>query len=248
MFDDVTEDGASPVMSLIEPRLLAALAERESLPAITTTRLRLPVVMVLDYDARRAGHYAAPLNPRARLLETGAGHLDAAADLDAVLARAAAAQARELAAFARCRPSSWDRQPGEKGAASAATRAARPAALEPVSEWAVAEVAARLRLSGRAAQKKLEESVVLVEQLPATFAALDAGRISPAHAGALVDLLGAVSEDKRADVEAAALERAGEQTVQNLRARVRRIITRIDAAAGACQLLCVRPVVDLQLR
>src|SRR5215207_8125700 len=46
------------------------------------------------------------------------------------MARAAAAQARELASFARCRPTSWDRQPGEKGAASAATRAARPVALE----------------------------------------------------------------------------------------------------------------------
>ena len=233
MFEDVTKDDAHPVLSVVEPRLLAALAELEALPAIATTRT--PFVMVLDYDARRA-HVAAPPDPRARLLETGAGHLDAAADLDAVLSRAAAAQARELASFARCRPASWDRQPGETGAASAATRAARPAALAPVSEWAVAEVAARLRLSSRAAQARLEEAVVLVEQLPATLAALNAGRISPAHARALVDLLRPVSEDKRAQVEAAALERAGEQTVDNLRARVRRLITRLDAAAALRRL------------
>ena len=78
----------------------------------------------------------------------------------------------------------------------------------------------------------MEEAVVLVEQLPATLAALEAGQISPAHARALVDLLRPVSDDKRAAVEAAALERAGAQTVNNLRARVRRLIARLDAAAA----------------
>ena len=77
-----------------------------------------PCVVVLDYDARRRHAAVAALDPRAQLLEDGAGHLDAVADLDGVMARAMAAQVRELAAFARCRPSSWDRQPGEKGAAS----------------------------------------------------------------------------------------------------------------------------------
>src|SRR5690348_7140723 len=99
MFEEVVDDGSAPAVSVLEPRLLAALAELESLPAITTTRLVPPFVMVLDYDARRA-HAPAPLDPQARLLEDGAGHLDAAADLDAVMSRAAAAQARELAAFA----------------------------------------------------------------------------------------------------------------------------------------------------
>jgi hypothetical protein len=230
VFDKVTEDGAPAVLSVVELRMLTLLAEREAWSAIDT--FPAPGVVVLDHQAHRP-----PLDPRARLLEAGAGHLDAAADLDAVLARAAAAQARQLAAFARCRPASWDRQPGEQGAASAATRAARPAALAPVSEWAAAEVAARLRLSQRTAQARLVEAVVLVEQLPATLAALEAGRIGPAHARALVDLLGPVSEEKRAEIEAAALERAGEQTVDNLRARVRRIITRLDAAAALRRLV-----------
>ncbi len=153
------------------------------------------------------------------------------------MARATAAQVRELAAFARCRPSSWDRQPGEKGAASAATRAARPAGLAPVSEWAVAEVAARLRLPQRAAQTRLEEAVVLAEQLPATLAALEAAQISPAHARTLVDLLQPVSDEKRAEIEAAALERAGSQTVDNLRSRVRRLIAKHDAAAALRRLV-----------
>jgi hypothetical protein len=219
---------------MFEDRLRALLVERGSVPVIQT--VPTPCVVVVDLHARRARAGAAPPDPRARLLEAGAGHLDAVADLERVMARAMAVQARELASFARCRPASWDRQPGETGAASAATRAARPVALEPVSEWAAAEVAARLRLSQRTAQARLEEAVVLVERLPATLAALEAGRIGPAHARALVDLLEPVSDDKRAEAEAAALERAGSQTVDNLRARVRRIIARIDAAAALRRL------------
>ncbi len=213
------------------------LAERTSVIGTTPA----PCVVIVDLEARRHARPAASgpelLDPRPRLLEDGAGHLDAVADLDRVMARATAAQARELAAFARCRPSSWDRQPGEKGAASPASRAARPAALEPVSEWAAAEAAARLRLPQRVALSRLAEAVFLVEELPATMAALESGVITPAHARALVDLLEPVSDDKRAQVEAAALERAGTQTVDNLRARVRRLIAKHDAAAALRRLV-----------
>src|SRR4051794_1334846 len=254
MFDDVVQGDSRPPPSVAQNRLLSLLAERETQPAIQT--VPAPCVVIVDLDTRRsvrarsddtragsthaassAAATAAPLDPRVRLLEAGAGRLDAVVDLERVMARAAAAQARELASFARCRPASWDRQPGEKGAASAATRAARPVALQPVSEWAVAEVAARLRLPQRAAAARLEEAVVLVEQLPATLAALATGQISPAHARALVDLLRPVSDDTRAAVEAAALDRAGSQTVANLRARVRRIIARLDAAAALRRLV-----------
>jgi len=226
----------SPIIEhTFDDRLRALLAERVSVRVIQT--VPAPCVVVVDLHARRARAGAAPPDPRARLLEAGAGHLDAVADLEQVMARAAAAQARELASFARCRPGSWDRQPGETGAASAATRAARPVVLEPVSEWAVAEVAARLRLPHRVALARLTEAVVLVDRLPATLAALEAGVITAAHAHALVDLLEPVSEEKRAEVEAAALERAGTQTVDNLRSRVRRIIARVDAAAALRRLV-----------
>jgi hypothetical protein len=199
-----------------------------------------PCVVIVDLETRRDASLAARadelLDPRSRLLEAGAGHLEAVADLERVMAKAAAAQMREMASFARCRPASWDRQPKEKGAASAATRAARPVALEPVSEWAAAEAAARLRLPHRVALARLSEAVVLVDQLPATLAALEAGAITAAHAHALVDLLEPVSDDKRAEVEAAALERAGTQTVDTMRTRVRRIIARLDAAAALRRL------------
>jgi hypothetical protein len=147
------------------------------------------------------------LDSRARLLSVGAAHLDGAVDANRVAARAAASRARALAAFARSRPAAmFDRAPGERGAASAASVAARPAVLTEVSEWAVDEAAATLGMSGRAASLELVDALTLVEGLPATLAALDAGEISPAHARAMVELAGPVSTaDKRAEVEAAVL-------------------------------------------
>ena len=179
------------------------------------------------------------LDSRARLLTAGAAHLDAAAAADRDAARAAASRARELAAFARSRPAAmFDRAPGERGAASAASVAARPAALTEISEWAVDEAAATLGVSGRAASLLLVEAVTLVEGLPGTLAALGAGDLSPAHARVMVELAGPVSTaEKRAQVEAAVLPRAARQTVAALRACVRRAVARIDAAAAADRLV-----------
>jgi hypothetical protein len=178
------------------------------------------------------------LDRRARLLAVGAAHLEAVAAADRDAARAEASRARELAAFARSRPAAmFDRAPGERGAASPASVAARPAALTEVSEWAVDEASATLGVSGRAASLLLVEAVTLVEGLPGTLAALSAGDISPAHARAMVELVGPVSTpDKRAAVEAAVLPRAAQQTAPALRSCVRRAIARIDAAAAADRL------------
>ncbi|MGY1740571.1 MULTISPECIES: DUF222 domain-containing protein [unclassified Blastococcus] len=152
------------------------------------------------------------------------------------LAQLAGARVRALAAFARCRPVAWDRQPGEPGAASAASREARPAALTAVSEWAADEVAARLRLPAGAASELLVESVELVEQLPATLAALEAGEIGWAQARALVELLRPVAAGKKAAVQARVLPRAPRQTVAQLRECTRRAIARIDADAALARL------------
>src|SRR4051812_2380896 len=102
---------------MFEGRMLARLMERANVPVIQTAPA--PCVVIVDLESRRHGPRATArglLDPRSRMLEAGAGHLDAVTDLERVMARAAAAQARELASFARCRPASWDRQPGEKGA------------------------------------------------------------------------------------------------------------------------------------
>jgi hypothetical protein len=169
-------------------------------------------------------------------LDEGAGWLDAAVEVERGLAQLAGARVRALASFARCRPSAWDRQPGERGAASAASRSARPPALTEVSEWAVAEVAARLRLSSRSAAGLLADSVDLAEQLPATLAALEAGDISWLHARALVELLRPVGAEKKPDVESRVLPRAGRQTVAQLRECTKRAIARIDADAAVRRL------------
>ena len=176
---------------------------------------------------------------RIRLLNTGAAHLDEAVAESRVASRAEASRARALAAFARSRPAAmFDRAPGERGAASAASVAARPSPLTEVSEWAVDEAAATLRISGRAASMQLVEAITLVEGLPATLAALAAGDISPAHARIMVEVAGPVADpDKRAQVEAAVLPRAVGQTPAALRASVRRAVTRIDAAAAAARLV-----------
>src|SRR4051794_25297578 len=178
------------------------------------------------------------LDARARLLTSGAAHLDDAVAAGRQIARDEARRLRGLAAFAHSRPAAmFDRAPGERGAASAASRAARPAALTDVSEWAVDEAAATLGVSGRAASMMLIDAVTLVEGLPATLAALSAGDISPAHARVMVELAGPVADPaKRAEVEAAVLPRAPRQTAAALRASVRRAVARIDAAAAADRL------------
>ena len=189
------------------------------------------------------------LDSRARLLNTGAAHLDGVLAADRDAARAYARRVQQLAAFARSRPASlFDRAPGQVGAASSASVAARPGVLTEVSEWAVDEAAVTLGVSGRTASLLLVEAVTLVEGLQATLAALGAGDISPAHARAMVELAGPVSTpDKRAEVEAAVLPRAAAgQTVAALTACLRRAVARIDAAAAAERL--AKAVHDREVR
>jgi Domain of unknown function (DUF222) len=173
----------------------------------------------------------------ARLLEAGAGHLAAVRAARLAQCRSAAVQARELAAFAALRPSAvLDRPDDEVGAAAAASRTARSAALTAVSEWAVDEVMAALALSSAAASQLLAESVTLVGQLPATLAALEAGTIGWTHARMLVEVLAPLTDEARAEVEGRLLAGAAGKTVTQLRIAARRAVLRADAAAAARRL------------
>jgi hypothetical protein len=121
---------------------------------------------------------------------------------------------------------------------SAATRAARPAALTEVSEWAVDEVAPTLRISGTAANVQLEESVVLVERLPRTHTMLADGALSPAHVRQLVAIVGPVADDAlRADVKAHVLGLLEGETPPQLGDCARRIVLRRDAEAAGRKLV-----------
>lgn len=173
----------------------------------------------------------------ARLLESGASHLAAAKAALVEQSRAAAVQARELAAFAALRPADLlDRPDEELGAAAAASRSARPSALTDVSEWAVDEVMATLGLSARTAGDLLSVSVTLVALFPATLAALEAGSISWAHARVMVDQLGGLRDELRPDVEARLLAKASGRTAAQLREAARRAVLRADASAAAKRL------------
>lgn len=173
----------------------------------------------------------------AGLLDDGAEHLAAAAAADREERRQAAVRARSLAAFAAKRPASvLDRPAEEVGAAATASRAARPAVLSDVSEWAVDEVMVALGLSSQAASQQLTESITLVDRLPATLAALEAATLSWAHARMLCEVLAPLSDEVLAAVEARLLSRAANKTVSQLREAARRAVLRADAGAAARRL------------
>ena len=223
-YADAPSDGVSPV----EARLCALLERSRPAPVIDNQAGRR--VWVIEESAI---HGQGPQTWLGRLLDLGAAQLGRAHAIDQQMAREAADRARALAAFARLRPASgFDRAPGELGAASAASRVARPPALEAVSEWAADEVAAKLALSPTEATMLLTDCLVLVEQLPATLTALEQNRIGWEHARVLAQMLAPVSDEKRAAVEARVLARADGKSRTQLRVAARRAILREDAAAA----------------
>ncbi|WP_156036350.1 HNH endonuclease signature motif containing protein [Blastococcus sp. URHD0036] len=173
------------------------------------------------------------------LLDSGAAALSQALAAWRDEARSAARGVRALAAFARLRPhGALDRQPGEPGAMSATTRAARPEALAEVSEWAVDEVALALRMSAATASDRLSDALVLVERLPCTLALLEAAEISWAHARQMIAQVGPVSDDElRARIEARVLGLLKDKTPPQLGDCARRIVLREDADAAARRLV-----------
>src|SRR3954451_7921890 len=160
-------------------------------------RRQAPDVSTAERDAALQGR-ADRLDAR---VVAGAEQLATARDAHREQARAAARQARALATFARNRLSSFDRTDTEIGAAAAATRAARPATRAQASERAVDEGMVALSLSSDVATVLLVDSLRLVERLPRTLAALEAGRISWAHVRVMTDLVAPLADGVRAVAE-----------------------------------------------
>jgi hypothetical protein len=163
--------------------------------------------------------------------EAGAAQLAELREAQAEIGRQQARQARALAGFARSRPASLDRTDDEIGAAAAATRAARPAALLPVSEWAVDEVALALSMTGATAARLLTESLLLVDRLPSTLAALEDGRLGWRHVQVMTDLVAPLGDELRPIAEDRLLSRLADKTPPQLRAAARRVVQRLDAEA-----------------
>ena len=167
------------------------------------------------------------------------GPLGAVQAADREIGRLTAQRFRAVVEFAQGRPSSVDRQPGQPGCASAASRAARPEVLAPVSEWAAQELVVALSISQPTAQRMLTQALVLVQQLPSTLAALESGLIHPGHLPVFLDSVAAITDPAvRAAVEADLLGwvTGRVKTPAQLRERAARVILRLDAAGAARRL------------
>ncbi|MDK3255952.1 HNH endonuclease signature motif containing protein [Blastococcus capsensis] len=167
------------------------------------------------------------------------GPLGAVQAADREFARQTALRARAVATFAADRPADGDRAQGEPGAMSPERWAARPEVLRGVSEWATQELVIALSVSAEAAQKELTRSVTLVERLPGTLAALEAGALHPGHLWSMLEKVAPIADDRvRAEVEAELLRWAAGRVVTpaQLNDKARREVIRRDARAAARNL------------
>ena len=207
--------------------MAALIPQRESAAERVLQRFLTEWTAAAETQARTEARLAAV----GAAFEAGAAQLTEVREAQAEIARQQARQARALAAFARSRPASHDRSDEEVGAAAAATRAARPAALTSVSEWAVDEVAVALGMTARAAGQLLAESLQLVHRLPRTLDLLEGGHLSRRHAQVMTDLVAPLSDDLCPIAEDWLLSRLGDKTPPQLRAAARRVVQRLDAEA-----------------
>jgi hypothetical protein len=167
------------------------------------------------------------------------GPLGAVQAADREISRQTALRARAVAAFAATRPASTDRPAGQPGAMSEERRAARPAVLADVSEWAGQELALALELSSQAAETLLERSLTLVHRLPRTLEALESGALHVGHLFPMLERVGPIADDaKRAEVEAKLLAwMAGRVTTPGqLADKARRLGLLVDARDSARRL------------
>ncbi|HEV2780392.1 MAG TPA: DUF222 domain-containing protein, partial [Actinophytocola sp.] len=95
-------------------------------------------------------------------------------------------------------------------------------------EFAYLEVATQLRISDRAAQRRLKFARTLVERLPQTLVALDQGWIEEYQAQLIADAVAELSDDHALAVEAQVLDKAGQQTPTQLRNALARVVLAVD--------------------
>ncbi|MCU1605117.1 MAG: endonuclease [Modestobacter sp.] len=150
---------------------------------------------------------------------------------DARMRRQAAQRARAIDALARRRRPTLDRPAGSRGAAGRDMRSLWRHGLEDVSESFVPELALIRGCSEHEAERVAVEALVLVRHLPASWEALHEGRLDERKAAVLVELLGPVSREVAEEVQRRVLDDVETRTAPQLRARVRRLLARLDADA-----------------
>ncbi len=108
---------------------------------------------------------------------------------------------------------------------------APPAMRDVANESAVAEIGLMLRVATGTAHRRVDDAQTLIERYPATFATLRAGRITLPKARIIAEQTAMLSAAEAAAVEARVLDKAPNQTPGELRAAIRRAVTRVDPEA-----------------
>lgn len=127
-------------------------------------------------------------------------------------------------------PAGGDRSGGDRGGGDRAGGDSGHPGLPVVSEFAVDEVAAALRLSRCAAGTRLLVAVELAERLPETAAALRAGELDALRARRIVEATTRLPDPAASAVERRVLRRAAGQTVSQLRVSLSRAVLAVDPA------------------
>jgi Domain of unknown function (DUF222) len=192
-------------------------------------------------ESMKDGAMAASGRPSAPPIGWATGPLGAVQAADREIARHKALRFRAVAEFAGSRPASVDRRPGERGAMGAERRAARPAVLDDVSEWAAPELVVALSISQQAAERLLVDSLTMVHRLPSALDALEGGLLHDGHLWHVLDKIAPIADAKvRARVEREVLAWVAGRSVttpSQFGAKVRRTVLRHDAAAAAQRLV-----------
>ncbi len=106
--------------------------------------------------------------------------------------------------------------------------AAAGAEAQTEDDWAVDEIAAVMKVSGRAARNQVHTARTLVGSLPGTKVALDFGEVTFRHALAMVDECALLDREQAAVVESRVLPGAGDRAVGDLRRKLRRAVAMVE--------------------
>jgi hypothetical protein len=115
--------------------------------------------------------------------------------------------------------------------AAMAEFAARHAGGTPEDEFAADELAAELHLTPLSASEQMEYATIVTTRLPATFAALGAGRIHPVHVRIIEDETRILSDADAAKADRILAEAAPGKTFGELRAAAHKLVLQLDPEA-----------------
>jgi hypothetical protein len=136
-------------------------------------------------------------------------------------------EAAVVVGFAADRPEVADPQPGRRGAST--HRGAR-SPIPGTSEFFVDELALVTNSSPRTAGRLAERSWVLVERLPAVWAALADGELDTARARVFVEVLGSTAAGVPEAVVPLVMPEAAGLSLGRLRARLQKAVLTVDEA------------------